>query len=364
MKRILSVLFLLCVFLMGTSIYASAEEASFEVSETDVTIKGGKTHVVTIHMEANGEIVYEAENQDICTGKWSPFKDHNCDLTLQAVGAGKTTIIVYRSDSPEVTKEIEVTVTPSDAEINQLKKVTYIGDDRFFDYENGGYFALQFALMDKDEKHISAPVTVDVKIVNDNDEVVYEKQRYVTSADFGTWTTTFGDRYVSTIVIPPEDIIPGTSKSGAVYYTAYQSGYISFPERKITTSELPKIELTGMCSLDIPDLPVEIDYNSSSGKLYATTRVTEMSYEFTESSNNEVKLTMKFTGEKTYDEKGEGHSSACHIGWKLYDSDDYVIDSGTCLTSSVEQGEKFKNSEEVVYNLKPDNYRLKLIDVE
>ena len=316
-----------------------------------------------MHLQKNHHLQF-TENKNICTANWGPWKGNECDLTLQAVGAGKTTISVYLTDSPEIKKEIEVTVTPSDAEIKNLNKVTYIGDDRFFDYENGGYYALQFALMDKNEESISAPVTVDVRIVNDSDEVVYEKQCFVTSKDFGTWTSTFGNRYVATIAIPPEDITVGNTKSGAVYYTAYQPGYITFSERKITTSELPKIELTDMCALELPELPVEIDYNSSSGKLYATTRVIDMSYEFAESGKDEVKLTMKFTGEKVYDEKGEGYSSACQIGWKLYDSEGYVIDSGKCYTSSVEQGEKFKDSEQVVYNLKPDNYRLKLIDVE
>ncbi len=73
-------------------------------------------------------------------------------------------------------------------------------------------------------------------------------------------------------------------------------------------------------------------------------------------------MTLRFTGEKTYESKGDNYSSKCRTGWKLYDEEGYVVKSGTCYTSSVEQGEKYKDSEETIYSLTPGKYSLKIIN--
>ena len=114
----------------------------------------------------------------------------------------------------------------------------------------------------------------------------------------------------------------------------------------------------------LPDAPITVSYNSSSGKLYSKVSISNMNYSFEESYDGKVSLTIYFTGQKTYDYKGDNSSSSCKIGWKLYDEDGYVVKSGTAYTADLETGEKFKDSEETIYGLEPGQYTLKILDEE
>ena len=202
-----------------------------------------------------------------------------------------------------------------------------------------------------------------MRIVNDEGIVVYEKTKYVTLHDFSTWSSAFyGERYLASIYIAPEDIAQGTTSSGNVFFTVTVGDW-GFDESKVSTSELPTLDLTKLCSLDLPKLPQECKYTFS-GKVYSKVKISQLSYEFKESHDGTVKLYLYFSGQKTYDYKGNSNSGSCKIGWKLYDEEGYVIKSGTCYTSDLSTGEKFKNEEEVIYNLEPGHYSIKLINVK
>ena len=51
------------------------------------------------------------------------------------------------------------------------------------------------------------------------------------------------------------------------------------------------------------------------------------------------------------------------IGWKLYDSEGYVVDDGTAYGSSIKQGEKFKNCTSTIRSLEPGSYTLEIMSV-
>lgn len=57
--------------------------------------------------------------------------------------------------------------------------------------------------------------------------------------------------------------------------------------------------------------------------------------------------------EKTYDYEGNEMSSACRIGYKIYDSKGYVVDSGIGYSETIKVGEKTICSF-YVYNLNVD----------
>lgn len=90
----------------------------------------------------------------------------------------------------------------------------------------------------------------------------------------------------------------------------------------------------------------------------ASALITGFSYTVTGSN---VKFT--FTGEKTYDEKGSGQSRQVKVGWKLYDSEGYVVKDGTAYSTSIKVGEKFKNCEDSAYGLEPGEYTLEIMGV-
>ena len=93
----------------------------------------------------------------------------------------------------------------------------------------------------------------------------------------------------------------------------------------------------------------------------------------TVSANEEIRyeiededLILYYSGEKTYDQKGNNYSQSCKVGWKLFDSEGYVVTSGTFYTPNIAVGEKFRDKTEKAYGcIKPgETYTLKISDVD
>ena len=257
--------------------------------------------------------------------------------------------------------EIQVnnTGTPSN-ELTNAGKVNYIGDRNFFKYDDANSFVLNFSLKDANQTNIKAPAFVDIRIENSEGVEVYNKKRYITTADFGTWTSAFyGSRLLAGVYISPEDITEGTSTTGTVYFTVDLPGYFSFGESQVSASGLPTYDATRDCSLEAPEMPITLSYRSSS-----KVQLTNFKYEFSKRNNGNVDLKLTFEGNKTYDSNGSNHSGACYIGYKLYDPEGFVLKSGTISTASVAEGEKFRNAEITFNNIVPGAYKLVLIDVD
>ena len=109
------------------------------------------------------------------------------------------------------------------------------------------------------------------------------------------------------------------------------------------------------------DLPVSLSYTDYRGNILSTMSVTDFRYEITDYSHTqEQKVHFFFSGEKTYDARGAGQSDRCWISWQLFDTDGYVVDSGTCYSPSVREGEKFKDAESRSSKLAPGTYYLEL----
>ncbi len=108
-------------------------------------------------------------------------------------------------------------------------------------------------------------------------------------------------------------------------------------------------------------LPVTLSYADRMGGIESTWSVTDFRYETTDYSHQkEQTLHLFFSGEKTYDVRGPGQGASCRIGWQLFDADGYVVDSGTCSSPNVREGEKFKDAESISFNLAPGTYYLEL----
>lgn len=117
-------------------------------------------------------------------------------------------------------------------------------------------------------------------------------------------------------------------------------------------------------NVEMPKLPMEVSAAYGDRAPYVKCIVEQI--EFEENYWNEGKATgiLKFSGKKTYDEDGDSYSRDCRIGWKLYDSDDNVIASGTCSTSNVETDESFKLDKSYINaEMAPGNYRLEILNV-
>ncbi|MBQ3055202.1 MAG: Ig-like domain-containing protein [Oscillospiraceae bacterium] len=110
----------------------------------------------------------------------------------------------------------------------------------------------------------------------------------------------------------------------------------------------------------IPKTLHEYNYNKSIESSYI---ITNFKYTCTSSYDGTFRAEIHFGGTKIYDRQGSGHSSSCEIGWKLYDSSGYVIDSGTCYSTGLAMGEKFKDENDYIYYLESgETYYLEILN--
>ena len=121
---------------------------------------------------------------------------------------------------------------------------------------------------------------------------------------------------------------------------------------------------TVSANIQLPATPQTITYYGYSNKRWYSCNITSITIEKVDyrSYSNEINYRVYLTGESTYNYQGNNQSSEMRIGYKLYDSDGIVVDSGTAYTELVAVGEKFK--EYISFYLTPGKtYKLILSDV-
>ena len=192
----------------------------------------------------------------------------------------------------------------------------------------------------KDEKGYSkqVPVYVEITVKGENGEVLYSK-------------TIVKKDSQSKVSVNYEEITNASTNLGTLYYKVYND-YTSFDT---ISKELTNIPWT--VEIELPTLPTVINYTGYSA---SSCKVTNITYRV---SSDDVYF--YFTGEKTYDKNGNNYSNQCYIGWKLYDDEGFVVANGTCYTTSVKVGEKFKNEDATAYNVieQGKTYRLEILNV-
>ena len=189
---------------------------------------------------------------------------------------------------------------------------------------------------------VQSAMSVDVKMVDDYGNVVYEKTIRKKDTE-------------DSITIKYDDVAVGTTNDGTLYYKVYND-YVSFDE---FGEDLEKLPWT--VDVQYPTTPIVVSYYSYNGKVDSSCKITSISYEVEYGDS----LKIYFSGEKTYDSDGASQSNSCKIGWKLYDSEGYVVEDGTCYTTSIKTGEKFKNAEAYAFDVieQGKSYRLEILNV-
>ncbi len=244
--------------------------------------------------------------------------------------------------------------------------VEYISNRSIQYEETTKEFIFLFSLLDANELELRVNATVEMRIENNNGEIVYSSTQYVTPDNYGTWSNNFGKSWIAaSIYIPTSQIKEGLSDSGIFYYRVY-TDTANFDEFSLSIyGDLPKRDLTKDCFLELPSLPVVITDNSLGN--YMDIKVTEMTYYFEESYDGNVELVITITGQRVDKLTGsmfdDNTSYHCNIGYKLVDSDGYTVKSGEFWTPQLAPEEKFKNVSETFYGLEPGEYTLVLIDV-
>ena len=240
--------------------------------------------------------------------------------------------------------EIDTISTQNPTTLEKIfpQTVEWISERDFFYYEDNDQYVLVFELSDQDQVPMSSSGTVEIRIVNNDGTTVYQKTRTFTESNFEEWTYDgVIDKYLTSIYINPDDITPSTSSEGKIYFVVYGDDYY-FDESTLDVKDLP----TKPIQVATENLPKKVNYLSYSGSVYTTTRIDSITYEI----KYDDCLYIYFAGEKTYDHDGNNATNACYFSWKLYDSEGYLIDSGTISVYGLTVGDKFRGEEGIAFD--------------
>ncbi len=216
-----------------------------------------------------------------------------------------------------------------------------------FQYNEGtDDYSLFFGLRDCNERAVSAEVDVDIRIENDQGEVVYSATRSVTPDDFGTYTSEArGEEYLAEIRIPRRDITAGKSADGKVYLTVYKGDALRFDE--VNCEPLFCLPIQDI-KLEAAQLPAEIPVRDYMGEIASKIQIEDVSYVFEKEYSPVLKITV--IGTKT-----EGNSDSIYdrVSYKLCDEEGYVVETGELFLDSLNKGDKFKDDSIVIYDIEP-----------
>ena len=220
-----------------------------------------------------------------------------------------------------------------------------------------GYTTFYIAV--ENEKGILTKGNIEVVINITNDNVnVYKKTFHISVSDFYEHKRSNGDIELrAAIKVYLDEIQPGINSYAIISFTCQGENGTNLPTQKLeyTWRRVPQLQTT----LNIPTLPKTIYNKSYSGTTNQMLKVTDITYEVSGTT-----MYIYFSGEKTFDSEGNNYSRISEIGFKLYDSNGNVIDSGTVYVTALAVGDKFANAKEYVYGITlGENYTLELIDV-
>lgn len=237
----------------------------------------------------------------------------------------------------------------SNADVETLKSWSFQSNTGTDDY------SLFFGLLNSNNKYISADVDVDIRIVNDAGEEVYNATKSVSEKDFDNYESqAAGKQYLANIRIPSSEIKSGKSSNGTVYLTVYKDDIVDFNE--VNCAALYCLPVADV-QLSAKDLPVEISIKGYTGSVESILKVTDVSYLYEKEYTPKLKIT--FSGEKIYG----SNSGYDIISYKLYDSKDYLVDSGNVYLRALSEGDKFKDDSIVIYDITPgENYTVQFFE--
>ncbi|MDD6094922.1 MAG: hypothetical protein PUC29_04170 [Clostridia bacterium] len=223
-----------------------------------------------------------------------------------------------------------------------------------FQYNKGtSDYSLFFGLLNKNDKYVSANVDVDIRIVNDEGEEVYKATKSVTPADFGNYTSQVaGEQFLAEIRISEKDVACGKSSNGTVYLTVYKDDVVRFDE--VNCSALYCLPVSDI-ELIAENLPIEINVKGYNGNVESKIRIDEVSYSFEKEYTPVLKIIV--SGTKIFG--GSDSLSYDMVSYKLYDSQDCVIETGQLYIHSISNGDKFKDDSIIIYDITPgETYKI------
>ena len=290
---------------------------SISIEPSSISVGSGETKQVTVVTD-NGEALTASVSNTNATAKWGSWISGTNSVTLNITGVreGSAVVTVYDKVNNSVSATLLVTIT---------KPVTPVTEVKFYS-------------SNKTELGVG-------------DTAAYKTTISPSTATDKTLTWTSSDESVATV--DDQGNVTALKGGSTVIRATATSGV--YAECTLNVIDV---------QIALPALPASYNNYSSSGTLNSTCSIEKVEFEKTYyTTKSAFSVKMYLYGTKTYD-KAASTSSACKVGYKLYDADGYVVESGTFYSDSVVPGEKFKGYTYLSTNLAPGSYRLELLNVK
>lgn len=255
-------------------------------------------------------------------------------------------------------QSVTPTLNMSESEKENSKTVEWLTDSRIQYDNHQKKYIFVFSLKDDSNNELAVPAIVKMKIINTNNETVYNKRIVIKSSDFINVPQSNGTMKLQYyMTIDQDEIKSSSSNTGNLYFEVFNENFFHFEESVLSMYNMLPIAETGL----FVDLPKTVHDFGWDGHVSSSVRITEVRY-----SVSGDDMVVYFSGEKIYDSEGKNYSQSCKVGWKLYDSHNNVIESGTFYSQALKTGEKFINAEEKIWDcITPgETYKLELLSTD
>lgn len=207
-------------------------------------------------------------------------------------------------------------------------------------------YSVFFGLTDKNDNPLAVSVDVDIQIINDEGEVVYTGIKSASPNDYSYYTSqAVGEQYLANVRIPAEEIVPGKSAKGTVYFTVYKENSIQFDEVNCDALYCLPVEDV---QVQFDSFPLDLNVEDFSGGKASVIQIQGAEYKFDKEYS--PRLTITITGEKKIGNDNSGYDM---LSYKLYDAEGYVVDTGNIYLPSLSVGDKFKDDSVIFYDITP-----------
>ena len=269
----------------------------------------------------------------------------------------------YKGTTREVQKAYIIDYVSNGGSTQQppaVQKVTYISDRRVQYNEADEQYVVFFGLQDQNENYMNGSGTAEITIKDSNGNILYAQSLRFTPSDFTDWTNTTWDssRYLCGLYIDRSNIKGSASTSGTLSIKVIMDDGVWFNASNCSIYDLPEKTV----EIILPELPTEVA-DGSYGYVSILT-IKEITYTSSISYDGSADVTFTFLVTLTEKSSKENESASTEIGYKLYDSDGVVVDSGTIYVTPLAEGETARENE-YIYNLDPnETYTLKLMNAK
>jgi len=247
-----------------------------------------------------------------------------------------------------------------DSSVEELSEentaVEYISDrDVQYDDTNKHHIVF-FGLQDGSSNYISANGTASITITDETNTTLYEKEIPFTADDFTDWSNQYWDsqKYLCGLYIKDSDLQGSASSSGSLSLAVTLDDGTSFDAKILSISDLPSLSV----KVNLPKIPStykDMRYSSYT----STIQITKLEYKSEVNYDGEATLYFDVILKLVSKTDNTNESSNVNVGYKLYDSEGIVVDSGHIYSDPLAIGESSKDTLNI-YDLDPrDTYTLK-----